>query len=440
MRTNHIQPPPHTHTRTTRPPTHTLTPQVHPHPHAVSVHLCAVRHVPPLPAGAARGAARHGGVHSNGGRALAWRVFASRPLPTVGCDSFWGRCAQGGKHVFVLAFSNSCVLCDPFRAASLAVRRACAPAARARSRAPRPATPAATPLRAAPLCRRSCHRCTTTHSSTGEPRARAILCNKILCIVDSITPVCVRALHTPGNGAPGWRAPAALAPPKRARLAGQRPRRPALRRRGRAPCLTQARLAHGRRGRGCAAVQRHQRRVDKRVPTVQVWCKGRPRLQCSALLQAGTNRLVHGCGLSAGQQTARRARLPPRSAAKPAPPRSSSLSLDARARRRDWSARARGSPESTWGGCDPRAALAGWGQYLTLGLPAAAMIWWVERGRRRLGSPPAFGHLRSCAAAGTLLCAPAPERARGALRVAGCWGPVRWAAAQASSGWGRTTS
>jgi hypothetical protein len=35
----------------------------------------------------------------------------------------------------------------------------------------------------------------------------------------------------------------------------------------------------------------------------------------------------------------------------------------------------RGREEATWGGCSPAAALSGWGHYLKLGLPAAAMIW-----------------------------------------------------------------
>lgn len=51
-----------------------------------------------------------------------------------------------------------------------------------------------------------------------------------------------------------------------------------------------------------------------------------------------------------------------------------------------------GRPESTWGGCDPRAALSGWGHYLSLGLPAAAMIWC---GLLRLRSPFALV-LRLC--------------------------------------------
>jgi hypothetical protein len=42
---------------------------------------------------------------------------------------------------------------------------------------------------------------------------------------------------------------------------------------------------------------------------------------------------------------------------------------------RDAAASARAAPEATWGGCAPAEALAGWGQYLSLGLPAAAMIW-----------------------------------------------------------------
>jgi MATE family multidrug resistance protein len=36
-------------------------------------------------------------------------------------------------------------------------------------------------------------------------------------------------------------------------------------------------------------------------------------------------------------------------------------------------------PTATWAGCSPRAALSGWGQFLTVALPAVAMIcceWW----------------------------------------------------------------
>lgn len=50
-----------------------------------------------------------------------------------------------------------------------------------------------------------------------------------------------------------------------------------------------------------------------------------------------------------------------------------------------------GAPDATWGGCSPRSALKGWGHFLSIGIPAAAMIWCAPRKQRPAAScaPPA---------------------------------------------------